>query len=90
MIHSPEPAICNRVVHFWANVYTTTINTDITTARSILGGDKLIGISANSVDEAVTASVKGADYLGIGTIFSTQTWVMYSCRSPDMTPKPKC
>lgn len=47
--------------------------TDITTARSILGQDKIIGISANSYEEAITACEQGADYLGIGTIFSTQT-----------------
>lgn len=47
---------------------------DIFTARTILGQDKIIGISANTVDEAVTACEQGADYLGIGTIFSTQTY----------------
>lgn len=52
---------------------TTTVYTDITTARRILGADKLIGISASTVDEAVMACEQGADYLGIGTIFSTQT-----------------
>ncbi|KAF3770535.1 TMP-TENI-domain-containing protein [Cryphonectria parasitica EP155] len=46
---------------------------DISTARKILGEDKIIGITANTVNEAVTACEQGADYLGIGTIFSTQT-----------------
>lgn len=38
-----------------------------------MGDDKIIGISANTVDEALKACEQGADYLGIGTIFSTQT-----------------
>lgn len=49
---------------------------DITTARKLLGSDKIVGISANTVDEAVTACDQGADYLGIGTVFSTQTFVL--------------
>lgn len=48
---------------------------DIGTARKLLGSDKIVGISANTVDEAVTACEQGADYLGIGTVFSTQTYV---------------
>ncbi|ROW12811.1 hypothetical protein VMCG_00783 [Cytospora schulzeri] len=46
---------------------------DIGTARKLLGSDKIVGISTNTVAEAVTACEQGADYLGIGTIFSTQT-----------------
>ncbi|ROV87370.1 hypothetical protein VSDG_09873 [Cytospora chrysosperma] len=46
---------------------------DIATARKLLGSDKIIGISTNTVDEALTACEQGADYLGIGTVFSTQT-----------------
>ncbi|KUI59821.1 putative thiamine biosynthetic bifunctional enzyme [Cytospora mali] len=46
---------------------------DIGTARALLGSDKIIGISTNTVAEAVTACEQGADYLGIGTVFSTQT-----------------
>lgn len=48
---------------------------DIATARKLLGSDKIIGISTNTVDEALTACEQGADYLGIGTVFSTQTYV---------------
>lgn len=46
---------------------------DISTARQLLGSGKIIGITANTVDEALTACEQGADYLGIGTVFSTQT-----------------
>lgn len=40
-------------------------------ARKILGKDKLIGVSVNNVQEAFEAESQGADYLGVGPIFST-------------------
>lgn len=45
----------------------------LTFARKIMGPDKLIGISVNTVGEAVEAESKGADYLGVGPIFFTQS-----------------
>jgi len=42
-------------------------------ARKILGKDKIIGISAGSLSEALEAEQNGADYLGIGTVFFTGT-----------------
>jgi thiamine-phosphate pyrophosphorylase len=42
-------------------------------ARKILGPDKIVGISATIMQEAVEAKSQGADYLGIGPVFSTQT-----------------
>ncbi|MFR3921003.1 MAG: thiamine phosphate synthase [Dysosmobacter welbionis] len=35
-------------------------------ARELLGPDKLIGVSAHSVEEALAAQAAGADYLGVG------------------------
>lgn len=40
-------------------------------ARQILGHQKLIGVSTHSVDEALKAEAHGADYIAIGSIFST-------------------
>lgn len=40
-------------------------------ARKILGSEKIIGVSVQTVDEAVVAEKNGADYLGVGSIFST-------------------
>jgi len=45
----------------------------INIARKILGKDKIIGISAGNVDEALEAEKNGADYVGIGAIFFTGT-----------------
>lgn len=41
--------------------------------REKLGPDKIIGVSAHSVGEAVKAEKSGADYLGAGAVFSTST-----------------
>lgn len=41
--------------------------------RSIIGPDKILGISAGTVAEAIAAEIAGADYIGVGAIFSTST-----------------
>jgi thiamine-phosphate diphosphorylase / hydroxyethylthiazole kinase len=46
---------------------------NILEARQILGPDKIIGVSAATVQEAITAAENGADYIGIGAIFATPT-----------------
>ncbi len=42
-------------------------------ARRILGADKLIGVSAALLEEACQAQADGADYLGVGAVFPTET-----------------
>lgn len=42
-------------------------------ARAILGPRKLIGVSTHSYDQARTAVLDGADYLGAGPTFPSQT-----------------
>ena len=42
-------------------------------AREILGPDKIIGVSAHNVEEAVLAEKNGADYLGVGAFHATGT-----------------
>lgn len=41
--------------------------------RNILGKDKIIGVSAAKLDEALKAVIDGADYLGVGAMFATNT-----------------
>ncbi|MCI5726460.1 MAG: thiamine phosphate synthase [Clostridium sp.] len=41
--------------------------------RKIIGNDKIIGVSAATVEEAVRAKNDGADYLGIGAMYTTNT-----------------
>lgn len=42
-------------------------------ARKILGEGKIIGASAHNVEEAIFAERSGADYIGVGAVFSTST-----------------
>ncbi len=42
-------------------------------ARSLLGKDKIIGISARTVELAAKAETDGADYIGVGAMFPTGT-----------------
>ena len=41
--------------------------------RQLLGPDKIIGVSAHTVEEALAAQAAGADYLGTGAAFVTGT-----------------
>lgn len=41
--------------------------------RQKVGNDMIIGVSAHSVEEALEAVKNGADYLGVGAMFSTST-----------------
>lgn len=39
--------------------------------RTILGEDKILGVSAQTVEQALLAEKEGADYLGVGAVFPT-------------------
>ena len=41
--------------------------------RAKLGPDKIIGVSAHTVEEALMAEKQGADYLGVGAVFPTSS-----------------
>lgn len=41
--------------------------------RQKLGQDKIIGVSVQTVEQALSAQKNGADYLGVGAVFSTST-----------------
>lgn len=41
--------------------------------RALLGPDRILGITARTVEEAVAAQRAGADYIGVGSVFSTGT-----------------
>jgi thiamine-phosphate pyrophosphorylase len=40
-------------------------------ARSLIGEEMIMGISATTVEEAMAAQANGADYLGVGPVFAT-------------------
>ena len=39
--------------------------------RAKLGPDKIIGVSTQTVEQAILAEKHGADYLGVGAVFPT-------------------
>ncbi|MEW8957115.1 thiamine phosphate synthase, partial [Clostridium sp.] len=41
--------------------------------RRLIGEDKILGVSARTLEEATKAKDDGADYLGVGAIFTTST-----------------
>jgi len=65
-------------------------------ARKLLGPDKIIGLSTHNPIQAGKAEEEGADYIGVGPIFSTKTkkdvcapvgfeyldWVVANCKIP--------
>ncbi|MBX9136917.1 MULTISPECIES: thiamine phosphate synthase [unclassified Clostridium] len=41
--------------------------------RKLIGKDKIVGVSARTIKEAMVAKENGADYLGVGAMFTTTT-----------------
>ncbi len=41
--------------------------------RKLIGPEKILGVSASSLEEAEKAEADGADYLGVGAMYSTDT-----------------
>lgn len=41
--------------------------------RSLIGPERILGISAGTVEEAQAAERSGADYIGVGAVFGTST-----------------
>ena len=39
--------------------------------RALIGPDKILGVSAQTVEQAIIAEKRGADYLGVGAVFPT-------------------
>lgn len=58
-------------------------------ARKILGKDKIIGLSTHSISQALEAQETGADYIGIGPIFSTPTKPEYKAVGLELITKLK-
>ncbi len=46
---------------------------EVQNARQLLGADKIIGVSAATVEAALAAEGSGADYIGVGAVFHTDT-----------------
>ncbi len=46
---------------------------DVASVRQKIGGEKILGVSAQTVEQALKAEAQGADYLGVGAVFPTDT-----------------
>ncbi|MFJ8258051.1 thiamine phosphate synthase [Peribacillus asahii] len=46
---------------------------DLSTARNMIGDDKILGVSVQTVEQARLAEKGGADYVGVGAVFTTST-----------------
>lgn len=54
-------------------VHVGQTDLDMRSVRHMLGPNKIIGVSASSVWEAIRAQQDGANYIGAGSVFSTST-----------------
>jgi len=54
-----------------AGVHLGQEDDNIERARNQLGEDAIIGISAHTIEEALEAEKRGADYLGVGAVYPT-------------------
>jgi len=46
---------------------------DVRLTRTRLGANKILGVSVQTVKQALAAEAEGADYLGVGAVFPTST-----------------
>ena len=72
------PLIINDNVEIaWASgadgVHLGQKDGDVAEARKILGKSKIIGVSARTLEQALKAQANGADYLGVGAAFGSNT-----------------
>ncbi len=56
-----------------AGVHVGPSDMSVADARAILGPTRIIGASARTVEQAVDAERQGADCLGVGAVFATDT-----------------
>lgn len=56
-----------------AGVHIGQNDQEIIEVRKRLGPDKIIGVSVQTLEQALKAEREGADYLGVGAVFQTQT-----------------
>jgi len=56
-----------------AGVHVGQSDLPVAVVRKIIGEDKIIGISAGTLEEALKGQKDGADYLGVGAMYATGT-----------------
>lgn len=56
-----------------AGVHVGQSDLPVAVVRKMIGEDKIIGVSAGTLAEALQAEEAGADYLGVGAMYATST-----------------
>lgn len=56
-----------------AGVHIGQSDLPVPVTRQMIGPDKILGVSVSNLNEAVRAEKEGADYLGVGAMFATDT-----------------
>lgn len=56
-----------------AGVHVGQSDLPVAEVRKLIGPDKILGASASDLDAAMAAAAEGADYLGVGAMFATNT-----------------
>lgn len=59
-----------------AGVHIGDNDLPIELVRKLIGPNKILGVSAKSIERALEAQAAGADYLGVGAIYPTKTKVI--------------
>ena len=60
-----------------AGVHLRSDSLPLSVARRLLGTERLLGISAHSVREAVDAEAQGADYVVLGPVYETPSKISF-------------
>ena len=76
--HYNVPLIINDNVELAKKIHADGVHIgqsdmEIKNARALLGADKIIGVTAKTIEQAKAAEAAGADYLGSGAVFGTST-----------------
>ena len=76
--HYNVPLIINDTVELAKKIHADGVHIgqsdmEIKNARELLGADKIIGVTAKTIEQAKAAEAAGADYLGSGAVFGTST-----------------
>lgn len=67
-----------------AGVHIGQTDMPMSIARKILGENKIIGVSAGTIEEAVKAEKEGADYIGFGAVYYTDTKKIKGTKGPEL------
>jgi thiamine-phosphate pyrophosphorylase len=74
LIVNDRPGLAARVDA--AGVHLGQDDMPVVRAREFVGPDRVIGVTTHTIEEAVKAETEGADYVGVGPVFPTESKVV--------------